>query len=131
MNNLDDAQRHVLLGKLEARRRQLRDDIARELQRSENERHREVAGAVRDAGDESVANLVTDLDAAEVERDVREIREIEAALARVEAGNYGLCLDCGFEIPYQRLLAEPAAARCVACADRYERSHAHNPISRM
>ena len=131
MKRLNDAQRRLLVGKLEARRRQLKDDIVRELERSEIERHREVAGAVHDAGDESVANLVTDLDAAEVERDVREIREIEAALARIEEGKHGLCPDCGLEIPWQRLLAEPAAARCVQCAERYERSHARNPISRL
>jgi RNA polymerase-binding protein DksA len=107
------------------------DDIVRELKKSENERHREMAGAVADAGDESVANLFADLDAAEIDRDVREVPEIEAALGRMTQGNYGLCLDCGIEIPAQRLLAEPAAARCILCAERFEQRRAHAHISRL
>jgi DnaK suppressor protein len=44
-----------------------------------------------------------------------EIRKIDAALARAEADEYGLCLDCGEDIPLGRLQADPTAARCVAC----------------
>ena len=128
---LRPAQIDRLRGKLDMRMRQLLDDIKREQQQSESERHREVAGAVSDTGDESVANLVTDLDAAEIDRDVREIREIEAALRRMKEGTYGVCLDCGEGIPSQRLLAEPSAARCIRCAERRERSHAHGETPRL
>lgn len=128
---MKDAQLHLLRDKLDVRMQQLKDDIVRELQRSESERHREVAGAVADAGDESVANLVADLDAAEIERDLREVRLIEAARDRMKDGTFGLCLDCGAAIAWQRLLAEPAAARCVQCAERYEKSHPHTKISRL
>ena len=131
MKPLQESERNLLVGKLGARRRQLLDDISREVQRSEHERHREVAGAVADAGDESVANLVADLDAAEVDRDVRELRDIEAALGRMTEGSYGRCIDCGIEIPWQRLLAEPTAARCIQCAERYEKTHAHARIPRL
>ena len=131
MEHLNETERHFLRDKLSARRRQLLDDIQRELQRSENEQHRKTAGAVADAGDESVANLVADLDAAEVDRDVREVREIDAALVRMTEGGYGLCPDCGIEIPWARLLAEPAAARCIRCAERYEQSHSHARIARL
>jgi len=46
----------------------------------------------------------------------RELREIDAALARMDAGGYGVCEACGAPIPEGRLRARPAAARCVACA---------------
>lgn len=131
MRNLKEAQLQLLRGKLIARRQQLRDDIVRTLQRSADERHREVAGAVADAGDESVANLVADLDAAEIDRDVHEVRQIEAAMSRIGEGKYGICMDCGRAIAWQRLLAEPASVRCVECAERFEKSHAHTHISRL
>jgi DnaK suppressor protein len=41
--------------------------------------------------------------------------EIDAALARIEAGTYGRCAQCGSEIPEERLELRPFASRCVAC----------------
>jgi RNA polymerase-binding protein DksA len=46
----------------------------------------------------------------------RELAEIRAALARMEAGSYGTCRRCGEEIPAQRLRALPTALECVECA---------------
>lgn len=43
---------------------------------------------------------------------------VDAALARVAAGTYGTCVDCGERIPPARLAARPTASRCVACAER-------------
>ncbi|GAA1932338.1 TraR/DksA C4-type zinc finger protein [Microbacterium aoyamense] len=48
----------------------------------------------------------------------REVEEVDAALARVAAGSYGVCTDCGRDIPSARLAARPDATRCVACAER-------------
>ncbi|QWF23377.1 TraR/DksA family transcriptional regulator [Nocardioides sp. LMS-CY] len=45
-----------------------------------------------------------------------QLEEVDAALARLDAGRYGVCVDCGATIPAGRLEARPAAARCVACA---------------
>jgi len=45
-----------------------------------------------------------------------ELRMIEAALRRVEAGEYGVCVNCGEDIPLARLEAVPHAARCADCA---------------
>jgi DnaK suppressor protein len=41
---------------------------------------------------------------------------IEAALRRLDAGDYGLCEECGDEIPAKRLEIDPAIERCVDCA---------------
>jgi len=46
------------------------------------------------------------------------LREIEDALARVAAGRYGYCADCGGRIPLQRLRALPATRTCVECSRR-------------
>ncbi|MEL5989837.1 TraR/DksA family transcriptional regulator [Microbacterium phosphatis] len=42
-----------------------------------------------------------------------ELRDIDAALERIDAGTYGVCEVCGEAIPEGRLLARPTAARCV------------------
>lgn len=46
--------------------------------------------------------------------------EVEDALARVAAGTYGVCPDCGKAIPSARLRAVPYARFCIACAERHE-----------
>jgi DnaK suppressor protein len=43
------------------------------------------------------------------------VEEIERALAKIEAGTYGLCEKCGREIPKARLRVLPHAPLCVAC----------------
>ncbi len=44
--------------------------------------------------------------------------EIDAALARIEAGSYGRCDRCGRPIAPGRLEARPAAPACIGCAAR-------------
>jgi RNA polymerase-binding transcription factor DksA len=56
--------------------------------------------------------------AAHIGRARDQLREIEAAVARLEAGRYGSCVRCGRPIPAGRLSARPATATCVACAGR-------------
>ena len=42
--------------------------------------------------------------------------EIDAALARIQAGTYGRCTGCQAEIPEERLELRPFAGTCVACS---------------
>jgi RNA polymerase-binding transcription factor DksA len=46
------------------------------------------------------------------------LAEVDAALARVAEGTYGVCEECGAAIPDGRLEARPTARTCVACAGR-------------
>ena len=48
---------------------------------------------------------------------VEQLAEIDAALQRLELGQYGECLDCGESINAARLEAMPAATLCVSCAE--------------
>lgn len=59
---------------------------------------------------------------ATLERERRTLAEIEAALARIRKGVYGLCAACGEPIPEARLKALPWARVCVRCAERGSRS---------
>lgn len=44
-----------------------------------------------------------------------EIKQIDAALKRVDDGSYGQCSSCGEDINQQRLAAQPAAITCINC----------------
>jgi DnaK suppressor protein len=99
---------------------ELRDDV----RKTRAERFGEVAGEVPDHGDESVAALIADLDQAELSRDVDELRGLEAARERIAGGDYGVCVDCGRDIGFERLRAAPSAIRCIACQTLHEKTFA-------
>ncbi len=44
------------------------------------------------------------------------ITDIDRALVKLAEGSYGVCDDCGAEIPGERLTARPATAYCIDCA---------------
>lgn len=43
------------------------------------------------------------------------LNEVNAALARMDSGKFGVCENCGDEIPTERLEARPQARLCVRC----------------
>jgi DnaK suppressor protein len=44
------------------------------------------------------------------------LADVDAALARAVAGDYGRCADCGQQIAPERLAARPQARTCITCA---------------
>ncbi|MCD6352553.1 MAG: TraR/DksA C4-type zinc finger protein [Armatimonadetes bacterium] len=101
-----------------------KEELLAELRRLEDR------AAGRDGEQETVAGEDFDepggdaaLDTAErdqarvMAREVREILDlVDQALARIEAGKYGVCEVCGAPIPAARLQLIPWAARCAKCA---------------
>ena len=53
-----------------------------------------------------------------VRRRQLEGRRIEAALARIDSGDYGHCLSCDDIIPTARLAIDPSVTLCVGCASK-------------
>jgi len=45
-----------------------------------------------------------------------EIRDIKVAIARIEAGKYFTCVQCGKQIAEERLLVLPSTSKCAHCA---------------
>jgi RNA polymerase-binding protein DksA len=121
---LDPAQLAGFKGLLRRRLANRREEVLQALERTDHERYRELAGEVRDTGDQSLADLLVDVNLAEVDRNVAEIRAVEAALERIAGGTYGECVDCGGEIELARLQVTPTSQRCTDCQARYERTHA-------
>lgn len=59
------------------------------------------------------------------ERNSRYLQHLNAALARIEKGDYGFCLECSNKISRQRLQAVPHTRFCVACKSRSENHESH------
>ena len=73
-------------------------------------------------GENSVADLNAEPEAAALQLEFAELREVEAALARLHEPDFGVCSDCGTDIPFARLQAAPHAIRCAACQAEHERT---------
>lgn len=106
--------------RLTERREELRLDIQRELRKYDDESYTELAQRVADSGEQAWSDLVSDLNLAEITRDVGEVRDLKAAFGRLAEGKYGICMACGVRIDRQRLDVYPAAVRCVECQREHE-----------
>lgn len=119
-SSLSPQELNDLKSRLSARFDELREIIRAELIRSDDEHFQDLAGRVHDLEEESVADLLVDINLAMIDHHVQEIREVERALLRLSAGTYGRCVDCGNDIDSARLNAYPSASRCIVCQSRRE-----------
>lgn len=109
---------------LEKRYYELHEEIRQALLKSDNEQYIDLAGQVHDLEDQSVADLLVDVNLAGVTRHINELREVEDALMRIAKGTYGVCVDTGEPIELERLKAQPTAKRTRVAQEAYEKSHA-------
>ncbi len=126
MTTLTSSEREHLATLMNERKPVLLDEIRTGLTRMRVEGYEELLSSTADAGDESLASLITDINNAEVVRDATELQDIYAAEARLAAGTYGVCIDCGQPVPYARLVAYPTAKRCLGCQQIHERKGTHS-----
>jgi DnaK suppressor protein len=115
-------QRETLERTLKTRESSLRTEILGALHQAE-EQGLSVPNYYTKVDDASLADLQQSLDFAEIERDALELRQVKDALRRLHSPDYGLCIDCGAEIPFARLSVQPAAVRCTHCQQEYEVAH--------
>ena len=118
--SLAPAARKALADRLTARQRELRAEIAEQLRTQDDPRLVGLRNRLEETDDWAVADMMAEQDIALVSRDLHELAEVEAALARMADGTYGECSDCGLPIPSARLTAYPTARRCVACQEAAE-----------
>lgn len=125
MKHLTQQQIEVLTRQLAERTRVLAQQVREELAASDTQHYRDLAGAVTDTADESLARELVDVDAAFMDRHINELREIDAARARMNSGEYAVCGHCGEPVAYERLMAYPIARLCVTCQQQREQTYAH------
>jgi DnaK suppressor protein len=119
------AQEEVLVEEKVARGRL--DELLSELERSAAVLQR---GGADDSGElttldqhpaDSGTNLAdADREEASLEVLLAQQERVREALSRLEAGSYGKCVNCGRELPDERLEARPEAERCVDCQQKAE-----------
>jgi DnaK suppressor protein len=102
--------------------------MRRELANESVSEARELATPATERGEDTTpsqhpADVASDLEAREFVLtrrliDARELQDVDDALARIDAGTYGVCIDCGRPVPAERLEVRPQAARDVECLRR-------------
>lgn len=117
--------------KLRARLSDLRNEIRETMLRTDTQMYGELAGQVHDVEEESLADLLTDVNLAEISREVQEVRDIDAALRRITDRTYGICSDCGEPIDSARLEVYPIAKRCLICQRAHEIRPAAKPPPKL
>lgn len=80
----------------------------------------EEAGIDNHPGDLATITLDREIDFTLEEADERVLAAVDAALARIEEGTYGICTSCGQAISEERLEARPWAELCIDCARKAE-----------
>jgi len=99
---------------------EMRDDLERTLLVLQGE-HPLVRGGSAEPGDAGANLTEADRNAASVQTAQAQRAEVVAALARIDDGSYGRCVDCGNSVPDARLEARPASPRCVPCQSKRDR----------
>ncbi len=99
---------------LAARRDQLLAEWRTHMQEARKEAQPEPGG------DDTVLAEMRELDLSEADRDAGEIDAVNAALLRMDRGEYGQCVGCGAAVGAERLAIAPHAARCITCETRRE-----------
>ncbi|MGZ4480797.1 MAG: TraR/DksA family transcriptional regulator [Gaiellales bacterium] len=101
--------------------------IAEEMERLLADTSRSIEDAVDEDGNDShLADSATETLDREIELSLEENAEhllasIDSALARIDAGTYGICERCGNPISAERLEALPYAVKCIECKRLEER----------
>ena len=110
-----DPQTAEVMGRLLRTRR---DQLTQAAWNVVSRRAAERQDAPRSPGARAAATLLAEIQAALLQRHNRQLAEVEAALERLERGEYGVCEDCGALVGLARLKALPFASRCVSCYRR-------------
>jgi len=112
----------MIVEEFEHRLRKEREKVWQTVARTEKElatlESHQAGAATEDAARSAVAEVLSRLDGAE-----RHLLDaIDAAQARLAAGTFGICVECGKALSLARLRAIPMAPRCIACEHAAERA---------
>jgi len=116
---IDAKMKAALKAQLESERERLLAEIA-EYELEGQETLSDVSGEnnYRDhMADQGSATFARELDMSLEDQARTSLADVEAALARMEGGTYGVCTRCGAAIPAERLQAVPSAQLCIACKE--------------
>jgi len=96
-------------------------------------KHEELSSALRKRDDIAIEKAPDGIDEVQLmgerelairnlDRNSAALRQVTRALARIEAGTYGICLHCEEAISPKRIAAVPWTAFCLSCQEKIDRS---------
>lgn len=106
---------------LKGRSRVLAAEMRGEISDANAQRAAQAGEGALDQVDHAQIDAMTAHETSMVGHYALELGDVDAALARIADGSYGVCIDCGADVPHARLLAYPTAKRCVDCQSVRER----------
>lgn len=111
---------------LKAQRLELEVTIAARLHHGDDPEAMALTNYFENFDDRSEASQLNDMEIAQLKHEMAELRQVEDALQRIEAGIYGVCASCGENIAPERMRILPATRLCLSCQAGAEQ-HAHGP----
>jgi len=110
--------------RLLAMRARLRGDLAAMADAALGKNRREASGDLSSApihmADVGTDNFEQEFTLSLLENEGNTLQLVEEALARIEDGTYGECLECGTRIPKVRLNVLPHTPYCIKCASKIQ-----------
>ena len=116
INQMTSSRERDLRKLLHDRRREMQGDVRTRIRDARTDR----ASDVFDELDHSDAAMQEEMDFALIQMKAETLARVDEALARLDAGQYGRCFECGGEIAEKRLRALPFAGRCTVCEEKKE-----------
>ena len=103
-------------------KKQLQQEIHDELLKEGSSSAISLAGKVHDKQEESLSEMLTEINLAMLSQHQHELKNLERALQRMNNGEYGTCIDCDAPIAIARIQAYPTAVRCISCQAKHEQA---------
>ncbi|MFW6081426.1 MAG: TraR/DksA family transcriptional regulator [Desulfosalsimonas sp.] len=97
------------------------NEIMHELEHNAGQANRNAVDTILESGDKALEELFQSSLFYMVELKARELEDIEAAINRIDSGEYGRCSVCGRWIRPARLEVMPYSIRCRRCQEEHER----------
>jgi DnaK suppressor protein len=122
---MDTKRLEELRKKLEARRRDLAETVAR----TRGEGRTVIEDHPQDVADLATSHQAKEFLFSTSTQERRNLQMVEEALRRISDGIYGECSSCGREINPKRLEAVPWARFCIECQEKIEQGILQDPAS--
>jgi len=100
----------------------LQDETRQRIKSLRRDQEQESESEPGDEMDSARATAEIETHAGLIARAEEKLRYLDEAFARLDAGKYGRCLQCGAAIPVERLMAIPFASYCVECQEKRNRA---------
>ncbi len=121
MAGLSSERQAEVKERLVARKQNLWLEVKQQLKTSIGDGYQEMLATARDEEDQASVSLLAETQLSLLGPKRQELEAIEAALQRLENGNYGLCENCGLPIEPRRLEIMPETPLCRNCQSQREK----------